>query len=142
MENDSIRTAGEMTLVDVWIEGKLRSISVAREAIARLRQVPPDRALSDEECREFVRTRLALVAATAKDRLRATDPSAEAVTISAELVEAGEEGSVAERRKTDRRKRERRAPGQPGGRIGDRRQGDRRKADRRKTSRKPPEKTN
>ena len=133
MENDSIRTAGEMTLVDVWIDGKLRSISVAREAIARLLQLPPDRAeaMTDDDCRDFVRTRLALIAAAAKDRLQSGNASADAVTITAGDLGGSSATKVAERRNGDRRKRERRAPGQRTGMIGDRRQGDRRKTDRR-----------
>jgi hypothetical protein len=124
-----------MTLVDVWIDGKLRSISVGRDAIAKMLQLPPDRAagMTDDECRDFVRTRLSLIAGAAKDRLQGTNASADAVTITAMDLSGGGAAKVAERRKGDRRKRERRAPGQAAGRIGDRRQTDRRKADRRTT---------
>ena len=33
MENDSIRASGNNTLVDIWINGKLRSICITHEAI-------------------------------------------------------------------------------------------------------------
>ena len=33
MENDSIRSVGSDTLVDIWIDGKMRSLSVSLEAI-------------------------------------------------------------------------------------------------------------
>src|SRR3954447_16294463 len=71
MENDSVRTSGDLTLVEMWIDGKLREISISRQAIEVFLQLPPDRtaAISDEDRREFVRTHLALISATAKDSL-------------------------------------------------------------------------
>ena len=33
MENDSIRPSGTNTLVDIWIDGKLRGVCVSQQAI-------------------------------------------------------------------------------------------------------------
>ena len=118
MENDSVRTIGDCTFVDVWIAGKLRSISVTREAVeAFLRGASePASSPSDAERSEFVRTHLGLVTTAAARKLRDADPAADAVTIDgADLV------------------------GQRGGADGDRRaSGDRRKGDRRKINLGPP----
>lgn len=117
MENDSVRTMGSRTLVDLWIDGKSRAISISRHAIEAYLRLPPDRAsiLTEDDRREFVRTHLGLVAQAASERLRA-DPQAETVTIDA--FEPGAAArSPAERRQTDRRKgdRRRRNMGPPGG---------------------------
>jgi hypothetical protein len=140
VENDSIRTTGEFTLVDVWIDGKLRSISVSRDAIAAYLHLPADRAetISDDDCREFVRNRLSFVVATAKDRLRTSNPDADTVTITAEQAGSFGNPSFVDRRKGDRRKNDRRTPSASSARLGDRRQNDRRKGDRRKGKPKPP----
>jgi hypothetical protein len=121
MENDSVRTSGANTLVDMWIDGKLRSISISREAIDGFLRLPPDRAAatSDDDRREFVRTHLTLVMAVAAERLRNTEPGADTVRI-----DAGQLGGQ--------------TAGQGGGPINDRRQGDRRKGDRRKANLGPP----
>ena len=36
MDNNSIRSVGATTLVDIWIDGKLRSICVTRSAIVEI----------------------------------------------------------------------------------------------------------
>lgn len=107
METDSIRTSGENTVVDIWIEGKMRSVSVSGDAIAAFLRLTPDKAstLADEDRREFVRMHLDLVVKTARDRLRDTDAGADAI-----MIDAGSER------------------GQAGAQAGDRRKGDRRKA--------------
>jgi hypothetical protein len=117
MENDSVRTSGENTLVDVWIEGKMRSICVSRPAIAAFLQLPPERAaaLADEDCREFVRTHLSLVANAAKDLLRSADPDTDTIIINGVFASADK-----------------------GAQTGDRRQGERRRGDRRKVNLGPP----
>ena len=117
METDSIRTSGENTVVDIWIDGKMRSVSVSGEAIAALLRLAPDRAaaLGDEDRREFVRTHLDVVVNMARDRLRDMDPGAIAV-----VIDAGP------------------GRGQAGVQAGDRRSGDRRKGDRRKANLGPP----
>jgi hypothetical protein len=131
MENDSVRTSGEDTLVDVWIDGKMRSISLSRRAIAAFLQLPPDRAaaLTDEDRREFVRTRLSLVVNAAKDRLRGTDPGAD--TVALDEASAGEPASSrsgGDRRQGDRRKGERRKLNLGPPRSGERRKGDPRRS--------------
>ena len=115
MDNDSIQSSGENTLVTIWVEGKLRAIAISREAIETFLQLPPERAMSmtDEDRREFVRTHLRLVTAAARTQLLSVDPSADTVTI--------DDGHLG---------------GQVGGRASERRQnGDRRKSDRRKVDR-------
>jgi len=121
MENDSVRTGGDATLVDMWIEGKLRAISLSRGAIETYLRLPADRAaaLSEDDRREFVRTNLGLVVAAAKERLLGSDPDADSVEI-----EPGQLGA--------------RSPAPPAPREGERRTGDRRKGDRRKVNLGPP----
>ena len=132
MENDTIRSSGGNTLVDLWVEGKVRAICVSRGAIAAHMGIPGERvsALSDDECCDFVRTRLALVMAAAKDRLRQTGPATSNV-----VIEAGHLGppGVGDRRRTERRKSDRRKADQPHKVpvVGDRRRAQRRSADRR-----------
>ncbi|MEO8454522.1 MAG: hypothetical protein ABI454_05125 [Sphingomicrobium sp.] len=135
MENDSIRASGGNTLVDVWIEGKLRGICVSRAAIETFLGLPGARAeaMSEDDRCEFVRTHLALVLTAAKAQLRESDPAAE--TIAIEAGQLGGEGGgqfgdrrEGERRKTDRRKAK--SPEVP-------RTGDRRRAERRKGPTKP-----
>jgi hypothetical protein len=138
MENDSVRSSGDRTLVEMWIEGKLREVSVSAGAIDAFLQLPPDSAgaMSDEDRREFVRKHLSLVAAAAKDRLSHTFPEAAEITIeSGQLGERGG-GRMGDRRRGDRRKGDRRKADQSTGRIGDRRAGERRRGDRRKSDRR------
>ncbi|MEP7130215.1 MAG: hypothetical protein ABI770_03715 [Sphingomicrobium sp.] len=134
MENDSIRASGGNTLVDVWIEGKLRGITVARGAIQAFLALPPDRAqaMSEEERCEFVRTHLPLVLTAAKIQLREGNPAADSISI--EAGDLGGDGRAqasdrrrAERRKTDRRKSKNPEPP----RTGERRRAARRTGERR-----------
>jgi hypothetical protein len=120
MESDSVRTIGENTLVDVWIDGKVRSIVVSRSAIERFGQLPPDAAaaLSDDERNEFVRAHLGQVVSAARDCLRKSDPDADKVVIDAEPVR-----SAGDRREGDRRKGERRKSNLGPPRPGERRRG-------------------
>ena len=110
METDSIRTSGENTVVDIWIDGKMRSVSVSGDAIAAFLRLTPDKvvALADEDRREFVRMHLDLVVKTARDRLRGMDPGASAIVIDAGpgRGQAGAPGG--DRPGTDRRKGDRR----------------------------------
>jgi hypothetical protein len=93
MESDTVRTVGGSTVVDIWVKGKVRSVSVPRAAIMAYLAPSPDEALalSDEDRREFVRNHLTLVAAAAAEALE-TDRGAASVTINAELLrkQAGE----------------------------------------------------
>jgi hypothetical protein len=110
METDSIRTSGEDTLVDIWIDGKMRSVVITRDAIASFLRLGPDRAsvLTDEDRREFVRTNLEQVVKTAKGRLRELEPGASIVTIEASSGVSRSSAPAGDRRTGDRRKGERR----------------------------------
>jgi hypothetical protein len=135
MENDSIRASGGDTLVDVWIEGKLRGISVSRGAIETFLGLTPGQAarMSDEDRCEFVRAHLAIVLTAAKMQLREMNPAAETVSINTGQLGGVGRGSVEDRRKTERRKTERRnATGSGPPRVGDRRRSARRTRERRK----------
>jgi len=112
MENDSIRSSGTDTLVELWIDGKLRAICVTQEAIGAFVGFTEMAAMADKERCEFVRTNLPLVIAAAKTRLE-DDAEADSVTLDAGQLP------------------------RPDGRQGERRQGDRRKTERRKADRKP-----
>jgi hypothetical protein len=112
MENDSIRSSGTDTLIELWIDGKLRAISISQEAIGAFVGFTEMTAMTDKDRCEFVRTNLPLVIAAAKMRLK-DDPDAETVTLDAGQLP------------------------RPDGRKGERRNGDRRKAERRKTAREP-----
>jgi hypothetical protein len=115
MENDSIRSSGESTLVTIWIEGKLRNISISRGAVETFLKLPPHRAgtLTEDDCREFVRTHLSLVTAAARNQLLSTDPDAETVVIDGGQI--GRDGAprTGERRSGDRRKGDRRKVNKP-----------------------------
>ncbi len=111
MESDSVRTTGDSTLVDLWIEGKFRAITISRQAIEAYLHIPPDSdGLGETERREFVRTHLSLVVAAASARLRA-DPDEERIVIEAGQLggkasaPAGERRNGGDRRKGDRRKK-------------------------------------
>jgi hypothetical protein len=132
MENDSIRSSGTDTLIELWIDGKLRGICISQEAIGAFVGFTEMTAMADKDRCEFVRTNLPLVIAAAKTRLK-EDPDADAVTIDAGQLPRPD-GRQGERRKGDRRKAERRMtarepdPTRPDRRRGDRRSGDRRRA--------------
>jgi hypothetical protein len=132
MENDSIRASGSDTLVDIWINGKLRAICVSHEAIGAYVGFESAGAMSDDERCEFVRGHLPLVITAAKSRLRDTDPTSNNVIIDAGHLPRPEDRG-AERRSGDRRKGERRKSERPIGHP-DRRRGDRRKTQRRTRS--------
>lgn len=130
MENDSIRSVGSDTQVDIWIDGKMRSLCVSQDAIGAFIGFDRASGMSDLDRREFVRTHLPLVIAAAKGRLSEADADADALTIDVGQLPRSD-GRIGERRLRDRRKGERRQvnvprPGQPERRKGDRRQGERR----------------
>lgn len=119
MENDSVRTMGDSTLVDLWIDGKFRAITISRQAIEARLQLAPGAAasMSETDRREFVRTHLSLVVRAATDLLHAR-PGAESIVIEAGQLGTDLPGTPGERRNsTDRRKGERRKLnlGPPGG---------------------------
>jgi hypothetical protein len=130
MENDSIRSIGSDTLVDIWIDGKMRSLSVSHEAIGAFLGFDRATGMSDQDRCEFVRTHLPLIVSAAKQRLSETNRNADEV-----VIDVGElprpDGRSGDRRQTDRRKTDRRKmkvprPGQMERRKGDRRGGERR----------------
>jgi hypothetical protein len=132
MENDSIRASGTNTVVDIWINGKLRAICVSREAIGAFLGFERAAGMSDDDRCEFVRTHLPLVVTAAKTRLHETNPDAATVIIDVGQLPRSD-GRAGDRRKDERRKEDRRKtdrpkgdPPQPDRRRGDRRSGQRR----------------
>ena len=107
MENDSIRSVGSDTLVDIWIEGKMRALCLSQEAIGAFLGFERAGGMSDLDRREFVRTQLPLIVSAAKDRLAETGADADALTIDVGQLPRGD-GRSGERRVSDRRKVERR----------------------------------
>ncbi len=141
MDNDSIRSSGSgNTLVEIWIDGKLRGITISRGAIEGFLNLSPDqaRAMSADDRCEFVRSNLPLIMNAVRARLQEIGADSDAV-----LIEEGQLGGRAapraagDRRRAERRKGgDRRKPEPPG----PRKEGDRRVSDRRKSNRraKPP----
>jgi len=126
VENDSIRASGTDTLVDIWIEGKIRAICITQEAIGAYLDFDRVARMDDDERCDFVKNNLALILTAAKARLREGNPTAGSITIDAGNLPRPD-GKATDRRKGDRRKGgERRAVRSKG----DRRQGDRRDGDR------------
>jgi hypothetical protein len=111
MENDTVRTLGDNTLVDIWIAGKSRAITISRAAIEANKGI----ALSETERCEFVRTNLGLIVRAATEFLR-SNPAADAIVIEGGQLggrqASGERRSSGDRRKSDRRQRN---AGPPGG---------------------------
>jgi hypothetical protein len=130
MENDSIRASGSDTLVDIWIEGKIRAICVTQEAIGAHLDFESLARMSDDDRCMFVKNNLSLVLSAAKARLRQGDPTANIVVIEAGHL-ARADGKATDRRKIDRRKSDRRKSSQPLGTQPDRRRTTRRHGDRR-----------
>jgi hypothetical protein len=116
MESDSVRTMGDSTLVDLWIQGKFRAITISREAIESYVRLAPGAAMSETDRREFVRSHLVLVVKAATERLHAS-PGAERIVLEAGQLGGEVPRTAGERRTGDRRKGERRKQnlGPPGG---------------------------
>ena len=133
MENDSIRASGSDTLVDLWIDGKLRAISISQEAIGAFLGFERAAGMSDEDRCEFVRSHLPLVMTAAKARLSATNPAADVVSIDVGDL-PNTDGRSGDRRNADRRQAERRKSARPDANQPDRRRGDRRTGQRRRPS--------
>ena len=130
MENDSIRASGSETLVDIWVEGRLRAIAIMREAIEEAGGV---NSASSESARcEFVRTHLSQIVTAAKAKLR--EGNADLDVIAIDRIGAAKDSRKGERRKGERRKitRDTAKPAQ-----GERRHEERRKKDRRQPTKKP-----
>lgn len=110
---------GDSTLVDLWIEGKFRAISISRQAIETyLELAPADAAsMSETDRREFVREHLGLVVSAATALLH-SKPGAETIVIEAgQLGAKPRAGAREQHRNNDRRKGDRRKVniGPPGG---------------------------
>jgi hypothetical protein len=115
MESDTVRTLGDSTLVDVWIQGKSRSITISRPAIEAYLELSQEdsQAMTETERCEFVRTHLALVVSAASARLR-ENPEVEAIAVDAlgsNVPRGAGERRRGERRKGDRRQRNLSPPG-------------------------------
>lgn len=134
MENDSIRASGTDTLIDIWIEGKMRSICITQEAIGAYLDFDQAARMSDDDRCSFVKNNLSLVLSAAKARLREGNPTIAAITIDAGHL-ARPDGKAIDRRKGDRRKGDRRKVSRPPAGQPERRRTDRRTGERR--SRKP-----
>lgn len=129
MENDSIRASGTDTLVDIWVEGKLRAICVTRQAIDVFTGFDGTAASEQSRC-EFVRTHLPEIVTGVKERLRNGNAAAETI-----VIDAGQIGAGADARSGDRRKGERRKVVKPAEALP---QGERRRTERRKAGRRRP----
>lgn len=118
MESDSVRAMGDSTLVDLWIEGKFRAITISRQAIESYLQLAPGDAasMSETDRREFVRLHLGLVVKAATALLH-SNPGAETIVIEAGQLGGRSAPTEGERRNNDRRKGDRRKVnlGPPGG---------------------------
>ncbi len=131
MENDSIRSSGDATLVDLWIEGRMRAVSIANEAVGAFLGFEQAAGMRDEDYCGFVRTHLPLVISAAKARLSDSGPLTETIAIGAGDLPRSD-GRKGERRATERRKGERRKANLPRGDKPERRRGDRRAGERRR----------
>jgi hypothetical protein len=130
MENDSIRSSGSNTLVDIWVEGKVRAICVSQAAIGAYLGFEEAEQLSERDRCDFVRNHLPLLVTAARKRLGDGDVAAESL-----IIDVGDlprpDGRSGDRRKSSRRKGERRTANRPTGSQPDRRKGDRRQRERR-----------
>jgi hypothetical protein len=134
MENDSIRASGTDTLVDIWIDGKMRSISISQEAIGAFLDFERVALMSDDERCELIKNNLSVVLTAAKARLREGDPTAQTIVLDAGHLPRPD-GKATDRRRGDRRKGDRRKVTRPVGAQPERRRTDRRASERR--TRKP-----
>jgi hypothetical protein len=102
VETDSIRSSGTNTLVDLWIDGKVRAICVTQDAIGAYLSFDRTASMSEQDRCEFVRGHLPLLVSAAKSLLKG-DPATESVTIGlGQLPRA--DGRSGDRRKAERRK--------------------------------------
>lgn len=130
MENDSIRASGTDTLVDIWIDGKMRSICISQEAIGAYLDFDRVANMTDDERCEVVKDNLSIVLTAAKARLREMDPAAQTIVIDAGHLPRPD-GKATDRRRGDRRKGDRRKMKVPLGNQPERRRSDRRSGERR-----------
>lgn len=133
MENDSIRSSGTNTLVELWVDGKLRGICVSQQAIGAFLGFDRAQGMSDQDRCEFVRQHLPLIATAVSDILRSADPTADSVVIDVDELPRSD-GTSGNRRKDDRRKTDRRKLKVPRGTQPERRRANRRQGERRAPS--------
>ena len=133
MENDSIRSSGTNTLVELWIDGKLRGVCVSQQAIGAFLGFDQAQGMSDQDRCEFVRQHLPLVATAASGILRTADPTANSVVIDVDELPRPD-GLSGNRRRDERRKTERRKMKVPRGTQPERRRANRRQGERRAPS--------
>ena len=134
MENDSIRSSGTDTLIDLWVDGKVRSICVTHEAIGAFLGFEKATGMSDRDRCEFVRAHLPLIAMAAKTNLE--DPTADSVTLGNGDLPRPDRTS-GDRRKAERRAAERRKTEKTAGVQVERRRRERRQSERRTKAAKP-----
>jgi len=130
MENDSIRASGSTTLIDIWVEGKLRAIAVTQAAIETYLGAKAPEAMSENDRCEFVRTHLKQVVAAVQARLRGNGDASSIVVDGRQLLTPGGR-SKGNRRVGDRRKAGDNSEPLP---QGERRRGERRGGDRRRSA--------
>jgi hypothetical protein len=133
MENDSIRSSGTNTLVDLWIDGQLRGICVSHQAIGAYLGFDRASAMTEQDRCEFVRNHLPLVVTAVQTILRDGDRTADNVIIDVDELPRPD-GKPGDRRKDDRRKTDRRNTARPMGTEPDRRRSARRQGERRSPS--------
>ena len=129
MENDSIRASGTDTLVDIWIDGKIRAICISHEAIGAYLDFEQVARMSDDDRCQFVKNNLTLLLSAARTRLQG-DPTADTIVIDAGHLPRPD-GKATDRRQKERRKTERRKINRPLGGQPDRRRVNRRRGERR-----------
>jgi hypothetical protein len=133
MENDSIRSSGTNTLVELWVDGKLRGVCVSQQAIGAYLGFEQAQGMSEQDRCEFVRQHLPLVAKAASEVLRNADPMADTVVIDVDELHRPD-GRPGDRRRDERRKTDRRKMKIPRGTQPERRRADRRQGERRAPS--------
>lgn len=130
MENDSIRPSGTNTLVDIWIDGRVRSICVSQDAIGAFLGFEHVAGMADQDRCEFVRDHLPLVVTAAQAQLSDADPNASTI-----IIDVGQlprpDGRSGDRRKGQRRGEQRRKTDRPRGDQTERRRRERRQGERR-----------
>lgn len=135
MEGDTIRTSGSDTLIDLWVEGRVRQIVVTREAIAATLGADMASNMDEAQRENFVRQRMKLVQAAARTAV-AERPALERIVIRAAALVDPYLGGGGERRRSDRRIGDRRRIQGPISSLpaGERRRDARRKKQRRDTN--------
>lgn len=131
METDSIRSSGTNTLVDLWIDGKVRAICVTQDAVGAYLSFDRTASMTEFDRCEFVRAHLPLLVTAAKSLLK-DSPTADSVTIDLGQLPRPD-GRSGDRRKAERRKGDRRKSNKPRGEQVERRRRDRRQTERRAT---------